>query len=151
MRALPLIPLLTVLANPAFGQDVPLQRCRAIAEPVARLACYDALADAPAGTRAPAAPPAVAAPEARPATTFGRPQRDTEPQEVSSAVGAAFAGWGPNSRIRLDNGQVWQVVDGSSVVLPAGARRATVKRSLFGNYVLEIDGLNTAPKVRRVD
>lgn len=31
MRALYLTPLLIVLANPAFGQDVSLQRCRTIA------------------------------------------------------------------------------------------------------------------------
>ena len=45
MRVLLPISLLIVLANPAFGQDDSLLRCRAVADASARLACYDALAD----------------------------------------------------------------------------------------------------------
>ena len=62
MRALHLTPLLIALAGPAFGQDASLQRCRVIADTTARLACYDALADArPKPPAPPAAPVAAAA------------------------------------------------------------------------------------------
>jgi hypothetical protein len=70
---------------------------------------------------------------------------------VQSAVGAGFEGWGPNRRIRLDNGQVWQVIDGTSVVLPPGARKVTVKRGALGSFYLDFEGLKTSPRVRRVE
>lgn len=158
MRALHLTPLLLVLANSAFGQDVSLQRCRAMAEPAARLACYDALADAPAPPRPPAAAAApvrpaaaVAAAAPKPADSFGLPRPASEPEEVRSAVGAGFDGWGPNRHIRLDNGQVWQIIDGSSVVLPPGARKVAVKRGALGSFYLDFEGLKTSPRVRRVE
>jgi hypothetical protein len=163
MRTSSLLSIVATLAftGAAVAQHAGLQRCRAITDTGARLACYDALADTPAATQ-PTAPAAgamqatavaAAAPVAAQRTPdgFGLPQRATEPQELRSRVGAGFAGWGPNSRIRLENGQVWQVIDGSSVSLPERARAVTVRRGLLGAYHLEFEGLNTAPKVRRVE
>ena len=151
MRALHLTPLLLALTGPAFGQDVALQRCRVIAETAARVSCYDALADSRA--KAPAAPaaPVAAVPAAVPADGFGLPQRTAEAQEVRSSVGADFAGWGPGQTIKLTNGQVWQIADGSTMVLPRGTRAIAVRRGLFGAFHLEIEGLNTSPKVRRLE
>jgi hypothetical protein len=157
MRALHLTPLLIVLAGPVIGQDTSLQRCRTVADANARLACYDALADVP--PKPPAAPAgpvaAVAAvPAAKPpADSFGLPAKPPagEPQTVQSSVGADFAGWGPNQSVKLANGQVWQIVDGSSVVLPRGARAVSVRRSLFGAFHLDIEGLTTSPKVKRIE
>ncbi|HEY0954831.1 MAG TPA: hypothetical protein VGE36_08755 [Roseateles sp.] len=153
MRALHLTPLLIVLAGPAFGQDASLQRCRVIADTAARLACYDALADARPKPPAPPAAPVAAAPAAKPADSFGLPAKrpEGEPQVVQSSVGADFAGWGPNQSIKLANGQVWRIVDGSSVSMPRGARKVSVRRGLFGDFLLDIEGLNTSPKVRRVE
>jgi hypothetical protein len=158
MRALHFTPLLIVLAGPAFGQDASLQRCRVIADTTARLACYDALADArpkpPAAAAAPVTPaaPVAAAPVPKPADTFGLPAKrpEGEPQTVQSSVGADFAGWGPNQTIKLANGQVWQIIDGSSVSMPRGARQVSVRRGLFGAFHLDFEGLNSSPKVKRV-
>lgn len=174
MRVLLPLSSLLVLANPAFGQDDSLLRCRAVAEAPARLACYDALADR---LKAPASP-AVAAPAAAgaklgaqpapatPVTTpqpapaartaeaaFGLPEarRPEAVDAVNSAVGPNFSGWGPNTRIRLVNGQVWQVIDGTSVALPEGARKVSVKRGALSSFYLDIEGLNTSPRVRRVE
>ena len=102
------------------ADDAALQRCRAVSDSVVRLACYDAL-PLPAARTAPAAVPATpmttstapAAPAA--AQRFGQEGRD-EPQAISSRINGSFEGWGPNSRIKLANGQVWQVVDGSEGV-----------------------------------
>lgn len=153
MRALHLTPLLIVLAGPAFGQDASLQRCRAVPDTTARLACYDALADA--RPKPPAAPavPVVAAPAQKPADSFGLPVRPPagEPQAVQSSVGTDFAGWGPNQSIKLANGQVWQITDGSSVSMPRGARKVSVRRGMFGAFHLDIEGLNTSPKVKRLE
>lgn len=174
MRTLTLIAL-SLAAVPALAQD-SLQRCRALADSSARLACYDALADAarvpatpaqpataatPAPATkaatlaaAPAAAAAVAAPPARSGeAAFGLPEakRPDAAESVESAVGPSFSGWGPNTRIRLANGQVWQVVDGTSVALPEGPRKVSVKRGALGSYYLDFDGLKTSPRVRRVE
>jgi hypothetical protein len=162
--------LLLALSTSAMAQAEPsLQRCRAIADPAARLACYDALAAeprppaapvaaAPAAATAVAAPAAAAvalppAPAPKPVDNFGLPvtARSDEAQEVRSAVGPSFDGWGPNTRIRLDNGQVWQITDGSSVALPEGARKVTVKRGALSSFYLDFEGLKTSPRVRRVE
>jgi len=160
-------------ALPAQAQD-SLQRCRALTDNAARLACYDALADAaraPAAAAKPAAPaPVVApAPVAAPAAkvaaaappasarsgeaVFGLPEKrqPDRVESVDSTLADNFGGWGPNSRIKLANGQVWQVIDGSSVDLPLKARKVSVKRGALGSYYLDIEGLNTSPRVRRVD
>ena len=175
MRTFTLITL-ALASLPALAQD-SLQRCRAITDGAARLACYDALADtarvpmppvAAAATAAPATParaaPAAtaatastAAIEAAPARTaeaaFGLPEakRPGSVDSVVSSVGPSFSGWGPNTRIRLANGQVWQVVDGTSVALPEGSRKVSVKRGALSSYYLDFEGLNTSPRVRRVE
>lgn len=169
MRTITLIAL-SLAALPALAQD-GLQRCRAMTDGAARLACYDALADAarvpaapakaaaPAATArvAPAAIAATAAPAIATARTgeasFGLPEtkRPDAVESVDSSVGPNFGGWGPNSRIRLANGQVWQVVDGTSVVLPEGPRKVSVKRGALSSFYLDIEGLKTSPRVRRVE
>ncbi len=72
-------------------------------------------------------------------------------QEISSRFEGDFDGWGPNTRIKLANGQVWQVTDGSSAPLYLKSPRVTVKRALLGGYVIEFEGTNRTAKVRRVD
>jgi hypothetical protein len=167
--------LLTALALatlPAFAQDPGLARCRALTDAGARLACYDALADAGrAVSAAPAKPaaatataptpsspsspatPVAAAPVPTGVAAFGLPEarRPDAVESVDSSVGPNFAGWGPNSRIRLANGQVWQVIDGTSVVLPEGPRKVSVKRGMLSSYYLDFEGLKTSPRVRRVE
>lgn len=129
----------TALADEAGA----LQSCRAIGDPQARLACYDALPLAPAAaTRA-----AVPAPAAQ---RFGQESRD-EPQAQVSRIPGVFEGWGPRSRITLANGQVWQVIDGSEGVYLLQNPQVTVRRGVLGGFVLEIEGANRAPRVRRVD
>lgn len=169
MRTITLIAL-SLAALPALAQD-SLQRCRAMTDGAARLACYDALADAPRVPVPPAQPvvpaaaarvaPAAIAATAAPATatartgeaSFGLPEtkRPDSVESVASSVGPNFDGWGPNSRIRLANGQVWQVVDGTSVALPEGPRKVSVKRGALSSFYLDIEGLKTSPRVRRVE
>jgi hypothetical protein len=67
-----------------------------------------------------------------------------------SAVRGDSAGWGPNERIKLENGQVWQVVDGSAYATRPGKRSAMVRVDVFGAYFLDIDGLALSPRVRRI-
>ena len=165
---LSLVAALVLLASAAQAAQATeagaLQRCRAVAEPSARLACYDALAlrAAPTAPTVPsfsgAAPAAAAVPAVIAVTavaptvvqTFGQERRE-EPQTISSHIPGAFEGWGPTSRIRLANGQVWQVVDGSEGVYFLQSPKVTVKRALMGGFQLDIEGAKRTPRVRRVE
>jgi hypothetical protein len=140
---------LPVAAQPA-GEG--WQRCRAIADAAARLACYDALVDAGTAAAGAAAPMAAPAPApAAAAADFGLSGTARSLQAVTSSLPGLFQGWGPNARLRLANGQVWQVVDGSSAALYLHDPAVTVRRAALGSYVMEIAGTNHAPRVRRVE
>ena len=154
----------------ALANDAALRQCRALTNAAARLACYDAVplpplpppAPAAAPVAVPAAAPAavpaaapVAAPVADPATTleaqFGLPAPSERVPQLVTRFEGEFDGWRPNDRIRLANGQVWQVVDGSSAVYALKNPKVTIKRGALGRFVLDIDGAAKMPGVRRVE
>ena len=161
---------LTVLgmlgAGDAGADEVAFGKCRRVADAVERLACYDAIphpvappvrpssaahtAEQRASASAPAAAPARVSPPG--ADTFGLPSRarTQELQSIRSTVGADFFGWGPTERIRLENGQVWEVLDGSSGTVGPVNRQVTVRRGALGSFFLEFEGLNISPRVRRL-
>ncbi|RZL37541.1 MAG: hypothetical protein EOP35_08380 [Rubrivivax sp.] len=160
-RVLPLNALLFALliGHAAQAQTVAgdLKACRQLSDSARRLACYDALplpADQPARTASPAAvavPPAVADPAAR----FGQesvklPDAPPELKQMESRIRGKFGGWGPNTRIELDNGQVWRVADGSSAIYELNNPKAIVHRGMLGAFYLEIEGIGFQVKVARV-
>lgn len=153
MRKIVPVALALLSALPAAAQDDALQRCRGVADAAARLACYDAIPLRSAPRTAPAVAPAPApARVAAPADRFGLPEKPAaDGQSIVSAVAAGFDGWGPSSRIRLENGQVWEVTDSSSGTVGAANRRVTVRRGALGSYWLEFEGMNKSPRVRRVE
>jgi hypothetical protein len=140
-----LILSLLSVSNAVLADDAAILGCRALAGVQARLACYDKI---PVGVRAAAAP--AASPEQR----FGlepAKRQDAEPQAIDSTIEGDFDGWNPGAQIRLANGQVWRVIDGSSAALaPMKNPKVRVARNLFGTTFLEIEGTNNSPKVRRV-
>jgi hypothetical protein len=143
---------LVVVAGFAHADTSGLQRCRAVTDNMARLACYDALLIAPSTT-----PPVVSAPvastSAAKAEAFGLEQKRaaaSEAPSLDSAIAGRFEGWGPRSRITLANGQVWQVADDSSAALNLDNPKVLVRRGVLGAFYLEIDGTNRSPKVRRL-
>lgn len=71
--------------------------------------------------------------------------------EITSQTAADFAGWSKGSRIRLANGQLWVVTDSSNADLRPGVRPVRIERTVFGDYRLVVQGLNTAPKVQRLE
>jgi hypothetical protein len=145
-----------------------LQRCRALSEDRARLACYDALAAAQAapptapaastagpGASAAAMPPPAAAPAPAEAPAaegaFGRPVVTSGPPQIESRIEGRFEGWDRNTRFRLANGQVWQVTDGSSATLRLTDPVVRVRRAALGSFLMEFEGSNRTVRVRRVD
>jgi hypothetical protein len=139
----------------AVAADVDLAKCRAIGDATQRLACYDALVPAaPATSTAPKLPAAAAAPaQKQPQQQFGLEQRvpADRPEAIDSHIPGRFEGWKPNTRIRLANGQVWQVVDNSSGAFWLMDPKVKVRRGMLGAFFLEIEGSNNSPKVRRIE
>ena len=150
MKALPLFLSLALSAHAALADDAGILKCRTLTDTGARLACYDAIQ---VGAR-PQAATAVAAPARSKEENFGieaKKQREAQPQSITSTIAGDFQGWGPSSQIRLANGQVWRIIDGSEAVLaPMRNPKVTIERNMFGTLFLKIDGTNSSAKVRRV-
>jgi hypothetical protein len=139
----------------AWAQAGGLSRCRGISDAASRLACYDALPleGHPAGLAPETAVPVQQARPAPPATTFGLEDRAPATAALpalQSRIPGRFRGWGPNSRIRLENGQVWQIADESARVLDLENPAVTVRRGLMGAFYLDFEGDNRSPRVRRI-
>lgn len=133
------------------AQPLAAQQCRALPDPQARLSCYDGWVDgqAVAAVRPVAAPVLAAAP----AAAFGLEQqaRQGEAQSIASEIPGLFEGWGPRQVIKLANGQLWQIADGSSAVLYLKNPKVSVRRGVMGSFVLEFEASNETAKVKRLE
>jgi len=157
MRPLALLAL-AIAAGPALAENTPtLQACRALTEAAKRLACYDAL---PLGTpAAPAAaaattPAAAAAPAAPDPAKFGleaKSLRAMSVDSIDSQIDGRFDGWGPKDRIKLANGQVWQIADDSNAAMSVTNPKVTIRRGALGVFYLEFEKSNRTAKVKRVE
>lgn len=138
---------LLTASSTALADDAALLKCRTLPDTATRVACYDAIPVGVAG-------PVAAVPARTPEQNFGMEavkQRETQPASIRSTVVGDFDGWGPGSQIRLSNGQVWRIIDGSDAVLPRTKDAAvTIERNVFGTLFLKVDGGNSSAKVRRV-
>jgi len=160
------------VSTTVMAADADLLRCRALADAPAKLACYEAIpvgTAAPAPAQVPARPPAAVALEVAPTVgsaaapaaaaadaTFGltasQMRKADQKDSVESTLVGTFSGWNPGTTFRLANGQTWRVADDSSASLYAReAPKVAVKRNFIGTYFLEVEGVNQAPRVRRVD
>jgi hypothetical protein len=139
-----------------------LRRCRAIADSLTRVGCYDAIAlpvaTATVSTVAaspPSAPIRVSgvATGADPAREFGMPERPVTQslQFIDSAFEGDFDGWTPGAKVRLANGQLWEIVDGSTASYsPTRNPKIRISRGLLGSYFMAIEGVAQKPRVRRL-
>jgi hypothetical protein len=137
-------------ASSAMAADADLLRCRAIADPATRVACYDAI---PVAVPAKAA---VAVHAADPAANFGlsaaQMRKPSEPEAVESTLLGSIDGWGPGTIFRLANGQTWRVADDSSNSITEQQNpKIRITRNALGTLFMEIEGTNKAPRVRRLN
>lgn len=139
-RALSALSLL-LIATAACAEDAPLLRCRKITDPSPRLACYDAIiATTAAGTT----------PRQNPDNFgFENKKLDGDLEAIDSSIVGPFEGWVANQKIRLANGQVWQISDNSKGFLGFTNPKVRVRRGAFGAFYLEIEGTNLSPRVKR--
>ncbi len=137
-----LLPLLLISAS-AFADDAGLLKCRGFSDAAARLACYDAL---PLG-EARAQGVQRQTPE-----QFGMESRAYEGalESIQSHIPGHFEGWEPRTRIRLANGQIWQISDDSRRAQDFQNPKVSIRRGALGAFYLEIDGTNSSPRVKRV-
>jgi hypothetical protein len=152
-KIMKLLSVVFILPTLVWAQDASMLRCRAITEATARLACYDAveLPSTIANGSAQKSAAALPTPPQTPAQ-FGleRQAYKTELDSVESRIVGRFEGWSAGSRIKLENGQVWQISDDTSRFLDANNPKVVVRRGALGAFYLEIEGTNHSPKVRRV-
>lgn len=163
LLAAPLGAAFVFLAGSALAAtDADLARCRAVADAAARLVCYDALslaAPPAAGTSPPTAVAVLPAPVAVPASSvpaaagFGFEMRaiQSAPEAMDSRVPGLFDGWERGTRIRLDNGQVWQVIDDSRAYIGLRDPKVRISRAAMGSFIFEVEGRRSAARVRRVE
>ena len=165
-----------LVSAPAAASDpAGWLRCRGVADPAARLACYDAAAaeaskagggpttagrGAPAATPTPSAATNASQRGAAPVTAaiasadaFGLEGKVAESVDaITSTLPGTFDGWGPRQVFRLANGQVWRMVEGGSGTYPPKQNpKVTVRRAFMGSFLMEIEGVNQALRVRRVE
>ncbi len=129
---------LLLASGTAFADEAAFFRCRDISADSQRLACYDAVKKPTAEQKREVAEKA-----------FGiavKPEIDT----IQSVIPGQFDGWEAEQRIKLANGQVWQVVDDSNAFMAGRDLKATVARGAMGAMYMEIEGSRKSPRVKRV-
>jgi hypothetical protein len=146
-----LVPLL-LLSSAALADDAALLRCRGIAEAAARLACYDALPLTASDGKV--SQGAANQGNLRPTPEQFGLEEQLAPTSgldaIESQISGRFEGWQPNTRIRLANGQVWQVTDGSSRIYDLDNPKVSIRRGMMGAFYFNVDGDNRTVRVRRL-
>lgn len=141
---------LLLVSGAALADDAAVLKCRTLADAASRLACYDAMPVAAAGTPA-ARVEAPVQPEAR----FGlaappKPAKDKGPKTIRSNVAGAFEGWSPGTRIELANGQVWRVTEGEAVLPQMNNPQVEISRGALGGYLMQVGGYASTARVARI-
>lgn len=131
----------------AADEAATLAQCAAAEDPGVRLACYDALARRPAAAEAPGVTPPLT-PPAPPTDSFGKPQEDPS---IDARIVGSFITWKRGTLVKLDNGQVWRVVDESGEYYPdlEANPEVTITRGLTG-YRMTIKAIRKKVGVKRV-
>lgn len=152
------------------ASEVAMQQCRALKGDAERLKCYDAITlptTSAAGSATSAsrvtnmAKPAVAEAAKTPpnantnntnAADFGLPASvpAAKVDKIQSTIVGRLSSWQQGTRLRLANGQVWQVTDDSRGFCDCDNVKVEVTRGAFGTFFIEIEGKGNAPRVRRI-
>lgn len=130
---------LLLASGPALADEAAFFRCRDISDDSKRLVCYDAVKQ-----------PTAAQKREVQEKAFGLIPKRPDIEAIQSVIPGTFEGWDADQRIRLANGQVWQVADDSSGVVLGKDLKATVSRGAMGAMFLEIEGSRKTPQVKRV-
>lgn len=73
------------------------------------------------------------------------------PERIESTIEGTFTGWEGDTVFRLANGQVWKQVQADSFYINVENPKVTIKRAIFGSYLLSVEGFGSSVRVRRVE
>ena len=76
-------------------------------------------------------------------------QADEEPDQITSRILGEFKGWSGYTEFQLENGQVWKQSSEGLLIVRMNNPTVTIKKSFFGTYTLNVEGVNSSIKVRR--
>ena len=76
-------------------------------------------------------------------------QADEEPDQITSRILGEFKGWSGDTEFQLENGQVWKQSSAGLLIVRINNPTVTIKKSFFGTYTLNVEGVNSSIKVRR--
>ncbi len=95
--------------------------------------------------------PAQAQPPKDAVDRFGLESKQAnEVQQIETSIEGPFEGWVPRQRIRLANGQVWEIADGTTHWMSVDNPKVVIWRGLLGAIYMSIGKLNQSPRVERV-
>ena len=86
--------------------------------------------------------------------TFGNEriaQVEDETDQITSRILGEFKGWSGYTKFQLANGQIWQQSSEGLLIVRMNNPTVIIKKSFFGTYNLNVEGVNSTVKVRRVE
>ena len=85
--------------------------------------------------------------------TFGNEriaQVEDETDQITSRILGEFKGWSGYTKFQLENGQIWQQSNEGLLIVRINNPTVIIKKSFFGTYNLNVEGVNSTIKVRRI-
>jgi len=85
--------------------------------------------------------------------TFGNEriaQVEDETDQITSRILGEFKGWSGYTKFQLENGQIWQQSSEGLLIVRINNPTVSIKKSFFGTYNLNVEGVNSTVKVRRI-
>lgn len=146
--------LVTLGMNTATAET--LQDCIDTADNSQRLACYDRIFG---HTKSSNSVVSDSYNSSNSTPTYGNPE-DTfglerkvvasSPENISSAITGKIKHWKPGVSLKLDNGQIWEIKSGRKIYYPITNPKVTIKKASLGSFLMNIEGLNSSFKVKRI-
>lgn len=83
---------------------------------------------------------------------FGNEQMENA-REITARIEGTFEGFDGPTRFRLDNGQVWEIVDRLQFtpLEPIPNAQVTIRRGAFNSYRMQFEGYNRWYQVKRIE
>ena len=78
-------------------------------------------------------------------------QVEDETDQITSRILGEFKGWSGYTKFQLENGQMWQQSSEGLLIVRMNNPTVIIKKSFFGTYNLNVEGVNSTVKVRRVE
>ena len=77
-------------------------------------------------------------------------QVEDEVDQITSRILGEFKGWSGYTKFQLENGQIWQQSSEGLLIVRMNNPTVIIKKSFFGTYNLNVEGVNSTIKVRRI-